>query len=135
MKKISLAAAILLAAVSGLSGCTAPNALVTTTNNEGNSSVRTITNNAILSTRIGVNRISLSNVGDLKRVSLGLQNGWYYAQSFEYKIVWMDASGTEINPEGASWKPITLQGRESKTVQSVAPNASGVDIVVYLKKS
>lgn len=120
--------------VFGISACTAPNALITTTNSEGNSSVRTVTNNAVLATRIGVSRISMTNLGDIKRVSLALKNGWYYAQEFEYKIVWVDASGVEINPEGASWKPVSLQGREVKTVQSVAPNPSAVDIVIYMKK-
>ncbi|XID74633.1 YcfL family protein [Alkanindiges sp. WGS2144] len=133
MKTTHFMAALTLIAAS-LTGCTAPNAMLTTTDSEGNSSVRTITNNAVLSTRIGVNRVNMTNLGDIKRVSLSLKNGWYYAQAFEYKIVWMDASGTEINPEGATWKPVSLQGREAKTVQSVAPNPSAVDIVVYLKK-
>ncbi len=117
-----------------LSACTAPNAMLTKTDAAGQTSIRTITNNPVLATRIGVSRVASTNLGDIKRVSLSLKNGWFYAQDFQYKIVWFDASGSEINPEGALWKPITLQGREVKTVQSVAPNPSGVDVLIYMKK-
>lgn len=117
-----------------LSACTAPNAMLTQTDAEGKTSIRKITNNPVLATRIGVSRVASTNLGDIKRVSLSLKNGWFYAQDFQYKIVWFDASGTEINPEGALWKPITLQGREVKTVQSVAPNPAGVDVLIYMKK-
>ena len=119
----------------GLSACTAPNAMRTQTDPAtGASNVKTMTSNPVLATRIGVNRVNMTTLGDIKKASLALKNGWFYAQSFEYKIVWFDADGTEINPEGATWKPITLQGREVKTVQSVAPNPSGVDVLIYLKK-
>ncbi|MBJ8505944.1 YcfL family protein [Acinetobacter seifertii] len=116
-------------------GCTAPNAMQTKTDpTTGNSAVRTQTNNPILATRIGVSRVNMTTLGDIKRASLALKNGWFYAQSFQYKIVWFDAEGTEINPEGAIWKPISLQGREVKTVQSVAPNSGAVDVLIYMKK-
>ena len=55
------------------------------------------------------------------------------AQS-EYKVVWFDATGTEINPEGATWKPITLQGREVKLFSRSHQNPRGVDVLIYTKK-
>ena len=119
----------------GLSACTAPNAMRTQTDPAtGASNVKTMTSNPVLATRIGVNRVNMTTLGDIKKASLALKNGWFYAQSFEYKIVWVDASGFEVNPEGSRWKPIQLTGREIKTVQSIAPNPSAVDIVVYLRK-
>ena len=114
-------------------GCTAPNSLSTQTAADGSYSVKTISNNPILSTKVGVDRINMVYVGDLKKVSLAIKDRWFVSRSFEYKIVWVDAQGMEINPEGSRWKPIQLTGREVKTVQSVAPNPSDVDIVVYLK--
>ena len=134
MKKTILSTSLLMAAIVTLTGCTAPNAMLTQTDSTGKMAIRTITNNPILSTRIGVSKVNMTSLGDIKRTSLALNNGWFYAQNFQYKIVWFDASGTEINPEGAIWKPISLQGRETKTVQSVAPNPSGVDVLIYMKK-
>lgn len=134
MSKIIFPTLMVMVAAITLAGCTAPNAMQTQTDTSGKMSIRTITNNPILSTRISVSRVNMTNLGDIKRTSLALSNGWFYAQDFQYKVVWFDASGTEINPEGAIWKPLSLQGRETKTVQSVAPNPSGVDVLIYMKK-
>ena len=117
-----------------LAACTAPNALTTKTQNDGTMSVQTRTNNAVLLTEIGIDRVSMVNVGDLKKVALGIKNQRFNNKHFSYKIVWVDSQGMEVNPEGSIWKPIDLTGREIKTVQSLAPNPSAVDIVVYLKK-
>lgn len=116
-----------------VAGCTAPNSLSTQSATDGSYSVRTISNNPVLSTKIGVDRVNMTYVGDLKKVSVAIKDRWFVSRNFEYKIVWVDAQNMEINPEGSRWKPIQLTGREVKTVQSVAPNPSAVDIVVYLK--
>ena len=115
-------------------GCTAPNALSTQTNSSNEISIRTITNNPILSTEVFVERVNMSAAGDLKRASIAIKNRRFNNKDFSYKIVWVDAQGAEVNPEGAIWKPIQLTGRETKGVQSLAPNPSAVDVIVYLKK-
>lgn len=117
-----------------LVACTAPNALTTKTQSNGEMSVQTRTNNAVLLTEIGVDRVNMVNVGDLKKIALGIKNQRFNNKHFSYKIIWVDAQGMEVNPEGSIWKPIELTGREIKTVQSLAPNPSAVDVVVYLKK-
>lgn len=117
-----------------LVACTAPNALTTKTEPNGEMSVQTRTNNAVLLTEIGIDRVSMANIGDLKKIALGIKNQRFNNKHFSYKIVWIDVQGMEVNPEGSIWKPIDLTGREIKTVQSLAPNPSAVDVVVYLKK-
>ena len=116
-----------------LVGCTAPNALQTTTNNDG-TTARTMTNNPMLRTEIAVQKVSMSVVGDLKNANVNIRNVRFNNKQFQYKIVWVDTTGSEVNPESSIWKPIQLIGREVKTVQSLAPNPSAIDIVVYLKK-
>jgi len=115
-------------------GCTAPNALSTQTNADNAISIKTITNNPVLTTEVFVERVNMSNAGDLKKVAVAIKNRRFNNKDFNYKIVWVDAQGVEVNPESAIWKPIQLTGREVKGVQSVAPNPSAVDVVVYLKK-
>lgn len=117
-----------------LTACTAPNSLSTQTAADGTYSVKTISSNPKLVTQIGVDRISMGYAGDLKKASIAIKDRWFVSRNFEYKIVWVDASGFEVNPEGSRWKPIQLTGREIKTVQSIAPNPSAVDVVVYLRK-
>jgi len=95
-------------------GCTAPNALSTQTDANNEVSIRTITNNPVLTTEVFVERVGMSMAGDLKKVSIAIKN-----RRFNNKDI---------------WKPIQLTGREVKGVQSLAPNPSAVDVVVYLKK-
>ena len=118
----------------GLVGCTAPNSMSTKTAADGSYTVQTVSNNPKLSTEVMVERVNMGYVGDIKRVQLAIKDRWYVDKAFQYKIVWVDGNGMEINPEGSIWKPIQLTGREVKTVHSVAPNPSAVDVVVYLKK-
>ncbi|MGC3818682.1 DUF1425 domain-containing protein [Acinetobacter sp. G11] len=129
---LKLGAASLLAAA--LIGCTAPNSLSTQTAADGTYSVKTVSNNPKLVTQIAVDRIGMGYAGDLKKASIAIKDRWFVSRNFEYKIVWVDANGFEVNPEGSRWKPIQLTGREIKTVQSIAPNPSAVDVVVYLRK-
>ncbi len=117
-----------------LVACTAPNTLTTKTESNGEMNVQTRTNNAVLLTEIGIDRVSMVNIGDLKKVALAIKNQRFNNKHFSYKIVWVDAQGMEVNPEGSIWKHVDLTGREIKTVQSLAPNPSAVDVVVYLKK-
>lgn len=118
-----------------MAGCTASNSLSTQTAADGSYIVRTIGNNPKLTTEVMVERVSMTTVGDIKKVSLAIKDRWYVSKNFEYKIVWVDANGMEVNPEGSIWKPIQLTGREVKTVQSVAPNPTAIDVVVYLRKN
>lgn len=131
--KLKLAITALLG--TALVGCTAPNALRTETAPDQQSyEIKTVSNNPILLARVYIDQVHYSYAGDLKKVSLGIKARQFVKGGFEYKIVWKDKQGVELNPEGARWKPIELQGRETKTVQSVAPNPTAVDVVVYLKK-
>ncbi|MBF7683101.1 DUF1425 domain-containing protein [Acinetobacter sp. B5B] len=120
--------------LSVLCACTAPNALMTHTDSSGSTSAMTRTNNPVLLTEIGVDRVNIVEVGSLKKIAIAIKNQRFNTKNFLYKIVWVDAQGIEVNPEGATWKPIQLTGREIKNVQSLAPNPSAVDAVVYLKK-
>lgn len=130
----SLKLLTLCAGLASLTACTAPNSLSTQTNSNGEITVQKRTNNPVLLTEIGVDRINMVDVGNLKKVAIGIKNQRFNNKHFSYKIVWVDAQGMEINPEGSIWQPITLTGREIKGVQSLAPNPSAIDIVVYLKK-
>lgn len=115
-------------------GCTAPNALSTQSSENDQVGIKTITNNPVLTTEVFVERVNMSYAGDLKKVAVAIKNRRFNNKDFNYKIVWVDAQGVEVNPEGSIWKPIQLTGREVKSVQSLAPNPSAVDVVVYLKK-
>lgn len=54
--------------------------------------------------------------------------------TFQYRFAWMDENGIEIDPEGDGWKPMTLYGNESRTIQGTAPNAAAREFRVKLRK-
>lgn len=131
--KILLKLSLLGVLAAAVAGCTAPNALSTKTAADGAYAVKTVGNNPWLNSKVSVERISMAYAGDLKKAALGIKGDWFVTKEFLYKIVWVDANNMEISPESSIWKPIQLAGRETKTVQSVAPNPSAVDVIVYLK--
>ncbi len=57
-------------------------------------------------------------------------NRTYTAQS---KFAWFDEDGAEIDPDGDPWRPLVLQGKETKTVQGVAPNAQAVSFKLRVR--
>ena len=51
------------------------------------------------------------------------QNKSIVAQS---KFAWFDADGSEIDPDTDPWRPLVLHGKETRTIQGVAPTAAAV---------
>ena len=39
------------------------------------------------------------------------------------KFAWFAADGAEIDPDTDPWRPLVLHGKETRTVQGVAPSA------------
>ncbi len=60
--------------------------------------------------------------GNMMRAQATLKSKDRDTLSFQYRFDWYDANGIEINSGAGSWKPLILTGRETKTVQSVAPD-------------
>ena len=42
------------------------------------------------------------------------------------KLAWFDADGMEIDPDTDAWRPLTLNGKETRTISGVAPDAGAV---------
>jgi len=63
-------------------------------------------------------------VGDLLKASVTLMSKVDTTLRIQYRFVWYNAEGLEEDLGGDAWTPLVLHGRESRTVQAVAPNAS-----------
>lgn len=48
-----------------------------------------------------------------------------------YRFKWLDSSGMQVG-DGESWKQLTVYGKQSQVVKSVAPNANGVDFRIEM---
>ena len=42
------------------------------------------------------------------------------------KFAWFDADGAEIDADTDPWRPLVLHGKETRTIQGVAPSANAV---------
>lgn len=81
---------------------------------------------------VAVNNVSLGwsvEVVDMKSVTLGnlikaqvsLRSKDRDALPLQYRFDWFDAQGMEI-ASNTAWKPLIIYGKETKTVQAVAPD-------------
>ena len=58
------------------------------------------------------------------------QNKSIVAQS---KFAWFDADGNEIDPDTDPWRPLVLHGKETRTIQGVAPTAAAVSFKLRVR--
>ncbi len=58
------------------------------------------------------------------------QNKSIVAQS---KFAWFDADGNEIDPDTDAWRPLVLHGKETRTVQGIAPNAAAASFKLRVR--
>ena len=49
------------------------------------------------------------------------------------KFAWYDADGNEIDPDTDPWRPLVLHGKETRSLQGVAPGASAVSFKLRVR--
>jgi len=122
-----IAAAALIAAL-GLVGCSTTAGVETTGktswDEQGARSLEknVVFNNSGLKGDIQIVDVRSAMAGDIMRAQATLRSKDRDTLPFQYRFDWYDASGLEINSGAGSWKPLVLYGRESKTIQAVAPD-------------
>ena len=72
-------------------------------------------------------------VGTLIKAQVTVTSLAPYTQNLEYKVVWFDKNGMEIDASGQSWKPFVLNNKETKGIQAVATNPGAKSFKFQLK--
>mgnify|MGYP003605401594 CR=1 FL=1 len=132
-----LAAAVLAAALAA--GCAAPNTSGTTVgaelDAEGNLQQMIQTDNPKLARQLKVEDMIVGQTKNgLMKASLRIKsnlNKDFVAQS---KFVWLDAEGAEIDIDTDAWRPLVLHGKETRTIQGVAPNANAAAFKLRIRE-
>jgi len=70
----------------------------------------------------------------LMRVNVRLKSSMNRTYTAQSKFAWFDEEGMEIDPEGDPWRPLVLQGKETKTIRGVAPRASAVSFRLRVRE-
>lgn len=95
---------------------------------------RVVTDNTLART-VRVNSVNQATVsGNLLKVQATLENLKNNARTVRYKFEWIDQSGMAVASPNETWKVITLQGRETTTVSTVAINPRAVDFVFKMSE-
>ncbi|HSI08891.1 MAG: DUF1425 domain-containing protein [Rariglobus sp.] len=95
---------------------------------------RVVTDNTLART-VRVNSVNQSTVSsNLLKVQVTLENLKNNARTVRYKFEWVDNSGMAVGSPNETWKVITLQGRETTTVSTVAINPRAVDFVFKMSE-
>ncbi len=72
--------------------------------------------------------------GDIMRAQATLRSKDRDTLPFQYRFEWYDAGGIEINSGAGSWKPLILYGRETKTIQAVAPDPRAKEFKLKIRE-
>ena len=119
-------------------GCASPNTSGLTVGAEadadGNLQQLLQVDNAKLARQLHVDDLTVGQTKNgLMKVGVKLtsrQNKSIVAQS---KFAWFDADGSEIDPDTDPWRPLVLHGKETRTIQGVAPTAAAVSFKLRVR--
>lgn len=119
-------------------GCASPNTSGLTvgaeTDEEGNLQQILQVDNAKLARQLHVDDLTVGQTKNgLMKAGVKLtsqQNKSIVAQS---KFAWFDADGAEIDPDTDPWRPLVIHGKETRTVQGVAPTAAAVSFKLRVR--
>ena len=133
MKTRSLFCSIFCAA--GLVGCVNTSGTRVLVDLEsGESTIRE--DNMRLANRLKVTNVSYGEVTEgIRRATVSLESTTDAQLSFQGRMVWYDAEGMEIDPDGKSYRAYVLDGHDTCTMTGVAPNAKGVKAKLQLRFS
>ena len=119
-------------------GCASPNTSGLTvgaeTDEEGNLQQLLQVDNAKLARQLHVDDLTVGQTKNgLMKAGVKLtsqQNKSIVAQS---KFAWFDADGNEIDPDTDPWRPLVIHGKETRTIQGVAPTAAAVSFKLRVR--
>lgn len=74
-------------------------------------------------------------INDLLQVNLEIENGISNPYNLEYKFAWYDSDGMEVEAARPIWIPIYLQGKETKSIQGLAPNPSAKSFKIKIREA
>ena len=119
-------------------GCASPNTSGLTVGAEadadGNLQQLLQVDNAKLARQLHVDDVAVGQTKNgLMKAGVKLtsrQNKSIVAQS---KFAWFDADGNEIDPDTDPWRPLVIHGKETRTIQGVAPTAAAVSFKLRVR--
>lgn len=138
MQRLKLAA-LLIVGIAVLCGCSA------TSGAEGRARVgktddgapllntKIVYNSTSLSRKVAIDEMTSSMAGDMLLAQVTMHSKAGETINLQYKFEWFDLNGLALNAASATWKPLLIYGKESKTIQGLAPDPRGRDYKLLLR--
>lgn len=138
MQRLKLAVLLILG-MAALAGCSA------TSGAEGRAKVgwtdegapilntKVVYNSSTLSREVAVVEMTSAKAGDLLMAQVTMRSKAGDTINLQYKFEWYDLNGLALNASSATWKPLLIYGKESKTIQGVAPDPRGREYKLLLR--
>jgi len=95
---------------------------------------RVITDNTLAGTVrvVSINQATVS--GNLLKIQATVENLKSSLRIVNYKFEWVDQDGMSVNSPNETWKSLTLQGRETVTISTVAISPKAVDFKLKFRE-
>jgi uncharacterized protein YcfL len=74
-----------------------------------------------------------SKAGDMLLAQVTMHSKAGETINLQYKFEWFDLNGLALNASSATWKPLLIYGKESKTIQGLAPDPRGREYKLLLR--
>ena len=88
-----------------------------------------------LANRVKVTKVTYGEVSGLKRATVTLESLTHRRQDLQARMVWMDAEGTDIDPDGKPFRAIVLDGNDVTTFTGMAPSDKGVKARLQVRET
>lgn len=71
---------------------------------------------------VRISQVKGHHMGDLYKARILLENTTDYTLTLQYQFNWYDEGGDEVAIDSYAWTPMTLYGRNQKTITSLSPD-------------
>lgn len=125
---------MLAAAVAALTGCVeTAGTRVTVDTSKGEASV--YEGSTRLSNRVKVVRTTYDDLGDgIRKATVTLESLSHRRQRLQARMIWLDAEGTPIDPDGKPFRAIVLDGKDTFAFTGVAPSDKAVTAKMIIRE-
>jgi uncharacterized protein YcfL len=102
-------------------------------NGESTFSTYVKASNPRLARRIAIIRADQRDIGGLMQGAVTLQSMTSDTEALQYRWVWFDSKGFEVNSSAQAWQPLLVYGKQTASIQGLAPNPSAKEYKLHLR--
>ena len=122
-------------ALGTLTGCVRDTAgtVVTTDHESGRSII--VEDSTRVRDRIQLVDLKYDEINGFKRAHFSVQSTKLRRLYMDYRVVWLDANGMELDPQSRTYTTVILDGRSVRTITSVANRPTAVASILSIRET